>query len=102
MAAAAHLLQSHSEQAHYSLFFLDYVGVAVYQYGCALALCLYSSNTAWRQSMLGQRRPAMVREFGEERLLLACASFPCLTLCCALTALAMRRQAQAQLMKEQR
>uniref|UniRef100_A0A3B4GV76 Membrane progestin receptor beta-like n=1 Tax=Pundamilia nyererei TaxID=303518 RepID=A0A3B4GV76_9CICH len=218
-SAAAHLLQSHSEQAHYSLFFLDYVGVAVYQYGCALALCLYSSNTAWRQSMLGQvflpaaallawlsctaccyaklrfrrpyplhrklcqlipmgvaylvvispvahrlathswtgspalplhflqvvlfmlsafffscpvperfspgrfdivghghqlfhillslctlaqqealfhdflwRRPAMVREFGEERLLLACASFPCLTLCCALTALAMRRQ----------
>ncbi|XP_063336879.1 membrane progestin receptor beta-like isoform X1 [Pelmatolapia mariae] len=228
-SAAAHLLQSHSEQAHYSLFFLDYVGVAVYQYGCALALCLYSSNTAWRQSMLGQvflpaaallawlsctaccyaklrfrrpyplhrklcqlipmgvaylldispvahrlathnwtgspalplhflqvvlfmlsafffscpvperfspgrfdivghghqlfhillslctlaqqealfhdflwRQPAMVREFGEERLLLACASFPCLTLCCALTALAMRRQAQAQLMKEQR
>ncbi|XP_070821852.1 membrane progestin receptor beta-like [Chaetodon trifascialis] len=228
-SAAAHLLQSHSEQAHYSLFFLDYVGVAVYQYGCALALCVYSSSTAWTQSMLGQvflpaaallawlsctaccyaklrfrrpyplhrklcqvlpmavaylldispvahrlstcswtsnfalplhflqvvlfllsafffscpvperfspgsfdivghghqlfhillslctlaqqealfqdflwRRPALVREFGERRLLLACASFPCLTLCCAMTAFAMRRKAQGQLMKEQR
>uniref|UniRef100_A0A3B4XSB6 Progestin and adipoQ receptor family member 8 n=1 Tax=Seriola lalandi dorsalis TaxID=1841481 RepID=A0A3B4XSB6_SERLL len=218
-SAVAHLLQSHSEHAHYSLFFLDYVGVAVYQYGCALALCLYSSDAAWTQSMLGQiflpaaallawfscatccyaklhfrrpyplhrklcqvvpmgvaylldispvahrlvtyrcstvvlfllsafffscpvperfapgrydivghghqlfhillslctlvqqealfrdflwRRPALVREFGEERLLLACASFPCLTLCCTITALAMRRRAQTQLMKEQR
>ncbi|CAK6982249.1 membrane progestin receptor beta-like [Scomber scombrus] len=53
-SAAAHLLQSHSEEAHYSLFFLDYVGVAVYQYGCALALCIYSSDTIWRQSILGQ------------------------------------------------
>lgn len=53
-SAAAHLLQSHSERSHYSLFFLDYVGVAVYQYGSALALCLYSSDAAWTQSMLGQ------------------------------------------------
>ncbi|XP_078018124.1 membrane progestin receptor beta-like [Epinephelus lanceolatus] len=228
-SAAAHLLQSHSEHAHYSLFFLDYVGVAVYQYGCALALCLYSSDTAWTQSMVGQvflpaaallawiscttccyaklrfrrpyplhrklcqvlpmgvaylldispiahrlatqswtsnsaltlhfmqvalfllsafffscpiperfssgrydivghshqlfhillsfctlaqqealfhdflwRRPALVREFGQEHLLLACTSFPCLTLCCMMTALTMRRRAQAQLTKEQR
>ncbi|XP_069031297.1 membrane progestin receptor beta-like [Embiotoca jacksoni] len=226
-SAAAHLLQSRSEQAHYSLFFLDYVGVAVYQYGCALALCFYSADAAWTQSMLGQvflpiaallawsscaaccyaklrfhrpyplhrklcqlvpmgvaylldvspvahrlathswssspalplhflqvalfllsafffscpvperfspgrfdivghghqlfhvllsfctlaqqealfhdflsRRPALVREFGEERLLLACASFPCLALCCAATALAMTRRAEAQLTKE--
>nr|XP_046254105.1 membrane progestin receptor beta-like [Scatophagus argus] len=227
-SAAAHLLQSHSEQAHYSLFFLDYVGVAVYQYGCALALCLYSSDAAWTQNFwqvflpaaallawfsctaccfaklrfrrpyplhrklcqvlpmgvaylldispvahrlstcswtsssalplhflqvvlfllsafffscpiperfspgsfdiighghqlfhillslctLAQqealfhdflwRRPALVREFGEERLLLACASFPCLTICCMMTAGAMRGRAQVQLMKEQR
>eukprot|EP00064_Thunnus_orientalis_P019632 superscaffoldBa00004992_g19756 len=228
-SAAAHLLQSHSEQAHYSLFFLDYMGVGVYQYGCALALCLYSSDAAWTQSMLGQiflpaaallawfscstccyaklrfrrpyplhrklyqvvpmgvayildispvahrlatqswtsnsalplhglqvvlfllsafffscpiperfspgrydiighghqlfhlllsfctlaqqealfrdflwRRPALVREFGEEHLLLACASFPCLMLCCVMTALAMRRRAKKQLLKEQR
>ncbi|XP_026234376.1 membrane progestin receptor beta-like [Anabas testudineus] len=53
-SAAAHLLQSHSEQAHYSLFFLNYMGVGIYQYGCALALCLYSSYAAWTQSMLGQ------------------------------------------------
>lgn len=53
-STAAHLLQSHSEQAHYALFLLDYVGVAVYQYGCALALSLYSSDSAWTQSMLGQ------------------------------------------------
>ncbi|XP_028435825.1 membrane progestin receptor beta-like [Perca flavescens] len=217
-SASAHLLQSHSESAHYSLFFLDYVGVAIYQYGSALALCLYSSDTAWMQSMLGQvflpaaamlawlcctascyakvrfrrpypprrklcqvlpmgaaflldispvahrlathswssspalalhclqvvlfllsafffsfpvpercspgdydivghahqlfhfllcgctlaqqeallqdflwRRPALLRVFGEQRLLLACASFPLLALCCSLTALAMRR-----------
>uniref|UniRef100_A0A8C9Z1W2 Progestin and adipoQ receptor family member 8 n=1 Tax=Sander lucioperca TaxID=283035 RepID=A0A8C9Z1W2_SANLU len=223
-SAAAHLLQSHSETAHYSLFFLDYVGVAIYQYGCALALCLYSSDTTWTQSMLGQvflpaaallawlsctaccyaklrfrrpyplhrklcqvlpmgvaylldispvahrgasysphvydqisvmlfllsafffscpvpercspggydivghghqlfhfllcgctlaqqeallqdflwRRPALLRVFGEQHLLLACASFPLLTLCCALTALAMRQRAHTQLRKEQR
>ncbi|XP_035483648.2 membrane progestin receptor beta-like isoform X2 [Scophthalmus maximus] len=216
-SAAAHLLQSRSEQAHHSLCLLDYVGVAVYQYGSALALCLYSSDSAWTQSMLGKvflpaaallawlscitccyakinfrrpypthrklcqlvpmgvayllvinpvahrlatcswtnrsalplhflqvvlfllsavffscpvperfapgrfdivghghqlshillslctlaqqealledflwRRPALVREFGEERLLLACASFFGLALCCAATALAMR------------
>ncbi|KAM9832478.1 membrane progestin receptor beta-like [Neosynchiropus ocellatus] len=53
-SAAAHLLQSHSERAHYSLFFLDYVGVAVYQYGCSLALYLYSSDSVWRRSALGQ------------------------------------------------
>ncbi|XP_054471815.1 membrane progestin receptor beta [Anoplopoma fimbria] len=227
-SAVAHLLQSHSELSHYSMFLLDYVGVAVYQYGCAMALFLYSADTAWTQSMLGQvflpaaallawfscatccyaklrfrrpyplhrklcqvvpmgvaylldispvahrlatsswtagsalplhflqvvlfllsafffscpvperfcpgcydivghghqlfhvllslctlvqqealfqdflwRRPALVREFGEQRLLLACASFPCLTLCCTMTALAMRRRARAQLMKEQ-
>uniref|UniRef100_A0A3Q3GBM2 Progestin and adipoQ receptor family member 8 n=1 Tax=Labrus bergylta TaxID=56723 RepID=A0A3Q3GBM2_9LABR len=220
---------SHSEEAHYSVFFLDYVGMAVYQYGCALALFLYSSDIDWSQSMLGQvflpaaallawfscttgcyaklrfrrpyplhrklcqvvplgvaylldispvadrllthrwtsnpalplhflqvtlflssafffsfpipesfspgrydilghshqlfhillsvctlvqqealfedflwRRPALLRRFGEERLLLACLSFPCLTLCCTMTALFMRRRAQAQLMKEQR
>lgn len=49
-SAAAHLLQSHSELAHYCLFFLDYVGVSVYQYGCALAHYFYSSEPEWRQS----------------------------------------------------
>ncbi|KAI4877698.1 hypothetical protein NFI96_009385 [Prochilodus magdalenae] len=52
-SAAAHLLQSRSEVAHYSLFFLDYVGVAIYQYGCALAHYFYCSEEVWRQSPLG-------------------------------------------------
>ena len=53
-STAAHLLQSHSELAHYSLFFLDYVGVAVYQYGCALAHFFYSSAADWRHSGIGE------------------------------------------------
>ncbi|XP_059927367.1 membrane progestin receptor beta [Gadus macrocephalus] len=53
-STATHLLQSHSELAHYSLFFLDYVGVAVYQYGCALALFFYSSAADWRHSKIGE------------------------------------------------
>lgn len=28
--------------------------MGIYQYGCALALCLYSSDATWTQSMLGQ------------------------------------------------
>lgn len=52
-SAVAHLLQSHSELAHYSFFFLDYVGVAVYQYGCALAHYFYCSEEVWRQSPVG-------------------------------------------------
>ncbi|XP_062248616.1 membrane progestin receptor beta-like [Platichthys flesus] len=222
-SAAVRLL--HSEHTHHSLFFLEHVGVAVYQYGCALALCLYSSDTAWTQSMLGQiflpvvavvvyiccyadlhlhrpypwhrricqvvprgvayllvispvtqrlashnwantstlplhflqvalfllsavffscpvpecfspgrydiighsrqlfhillsictlvqqealfedflwRRQALVREFGEERLLLACASFLGLMLCCVMTALIIKRRTHVQLLKEGR
>ncbi|XP_062406455.1 membrane progestin receptor beta [Sardina pilchardus] len=49
-SVAAHLLQSRSELAHYSLFFLDYVGVAVYQYGCALGHFFYCAEAAWRRT----------------------------------------------------
>lgn len=43
----AHLLQSKSELAHYTFYFMDYVGVSTYQYGSALAHYYYSSNQAW-------------------------------------------------------
>ncbi|XP_029902889.1 membrane progestin receptor beta [Myripristis murdjan] len=52
-SVAAHLLQSHSELTHYSLFFVDYVGVAVYQYGSALGHYFYSSEPVWRESHIG-------------------------------------------------
>lgn len=53
-STAAHLLQSRSELAHHAFFFLDYVGVGIYQYGCALAHYFYSSEPAWRQSIVGE------------------------------------------------
>ncbi|XP_029982175.1 membrane progestin receptor beta-like [Sphaeramia orbicularis] len=223
-SGAAQLLQSESEDTHYLLSFLVYVSMAIYQYGAALALCLYSSDAAWAQSMLGQvflplafilawsccatccftklhfrrlylpqaisvgvaylldinpvvhrlsncgltgspavplhvlqvvlfllasffslfpvpecfcpgrfdvighscqlslllrslwtlvqqealfsdflwRRQALVRRFGEERLLVACTSFPCLVMCCVMTAFSMRRRNHTWMMKEQR
>lgn len=52
-SVTAHLLQSHSEHAHYFFFFMDYVGVAVYQYGCSLGHYFYSSEPAWRGSCVG-------------------------------------------------
>ncbi|XP_056260789.1 membrane progestin receptor beta [Seriola aureovittata] len=52
-SVAAHLLQSHSERAHYFFFFMDYVGVAVYQYGCSLGHYFYTSEAAWRESYIG-------------------------------------------------
>ncbi|XP_063078653.1 membrane progestin receptor beta [Engraulis encrasicolus] len=52
-SVAAHLLQSRSELTHYSVFFLDYVGVAVYQYGCALGHYFYGSEPRWRDDILG-------------------------------------------------
>ncbi|KAM4521438.1 membrane progestin receptor beta [Odontesthes bonariensis] len=51
LSVAAHLLQSHSEHAHYFFFFMDYVGVAVYQYGCSLGHYFYASEPAWRESI---------------------------------------------------
>ncbi|KAM9317325.1 membrane progestin receptor beta [Gastrophryne carolinensis] len=43
----AHLLQSKSELAHYTFYFIDYVGVSTYQYGSALVHYYYCSNQAW-------------------------------------------------------
>ncbi|XP_042371961.1 membrane progestin receptor beta [Plectropomus leopardus] len=53
LSVAAHLLQSHSEHAHYFFFFMDYVGVAVYQYGCSLGHYFYTSEATWRESYVG-------------------------------------------------
>lgn len=46
-SALAHLLQAKSEFWHYSFFFLDYVGVAVYQFGSALAHFYYAIEPSW-------------------------------------------------------
>ncbi|KAG7255931.1 hypothetical protein CRUP_031246 [Coryphaenoides rupestris] len=53
LSVAAHLLQSRSELAHYSMFFLDYAGVAVYQYGSALGHYFYTAAPAWRAGPWG-------------------------------------------------
>ncbi|XP_033931408.1 LOW QUALITY PROTEIN: membrane progestin receptor beta [Pseudochaenichthys georgianus] len=53
LSVAAHLFQSHSEHTHYFFFFMDYVGVAVHQYGCALGHYFYTSEPAWRESSIG-------------------------------------------------
>ncbi|XP_061597567.1 progestin and adipoQ receptor family member VII, a [Cololabis saira] len=43
-SAAAHLLGGKSELLHYAFFFLDYVGVAQYQYASALAHWYYAAQ----------------------------------------------------------
>lgn len=53
-SSVAHLFQSHSKHAHYYVFFMDYVGVAVYQYGCALGHFFYTSAPAWRATIFGR------------------------------------------------
>ncbi|XP_072906398.1 membrane progestin receptor beta [Hemitrygon akajei] len=47
----AHLFQSKSELAHYSFYFLDYVGVGAYQYGSALAHYYYCAELDWLRVM---------------------------------------------------
>lgn len=46
-SSLAHLLHARSELAHYSFFFVDYVGVAIYQYGSALVHYYYSAEEEW-------------------------------------------------------
>ncbi|XP_060990513.1 membrane progestin receptor beta-like [Dama dama] len=43
----AHLLQSKSELSHYTFYFVDYMGVSVYQYPGALVHFFYTSDQAW-------------------------------------------------------
>lgn len=53
-SSVAHLFQSHSKHAHYYVFFMDYMGVAVYQYGCALGHFFYASAPEWRATVFGR------------------------------------------------
>ncbi|XP_032826170.1 membrane progestin receptor alpha-B [Petromyzon marinus] len=44
LSTVAHLFHSRSELAHYGFFFLDYVGVALYQYGSAVGHYFYCAG----------------------------------------------------------
>ncbi|NXQ24779.1 PAQR7 protein, partial [Alaudala cheleensis] len=52
-SSLAHLLQAKSEFWHYSFFFMDYVGVAVYQYGSALGHFYYAIEPGWHRRVQG-------------------------------------------------
>lgn len=52
-SALAHLLNAKSELSHYTFYFLDYVGVAIYQYGSALAHFYYAIEEGWHARVRG-------------------------------------------------
>ncbi|KAM3858103.1 progestin and adipoQ receptor family member VII, a [Diretmus argenteus] len=52
-SAAAHLLGSKSEFCHYIVFFLDYVGVAQYQYGSGVVHFYYAVEETWYRRVQG-------------------------------------------------
>lgn len=49
----AHLLSAKSELSNYTFYFLDYVGVAVYQYGSALVHFYYVIEETWHAYIRG-------------------------------------------------
>lgn len=53
----AHLLAAKSEVCHYAFFFLDYVGVALYQYGSAVAHYYYAIEKSWHEHVQGLFMP---------------------------------------------
>ncbi|XP_061530993.1 membrane progestin receptor alpha-B [Phycodurus eques] len=57
-SALAHLLSAKSELSHYTFYFLDYVGVAVYQYGSALTHYYYAIEESWHARVQGFFLPA--------------------------------------------
>ncbi|KAF7242504.1 Membrane progestin receptor alpha [Varanus komodoensis] len=59
-SAVAHLLQAKSEFWHCAFFFLDYVGVATYQYGSALVHYYYAIEPAWHARVGGFYIPGAV------------------------------------------
>ncbi|XP_072530746.1 progestin and adipoQ receptor family member VII, a [Salminus brasiliensis] len=52
-SAVAHLLSAKSELYHYAFYFLDYVGVAQYQYGSAVAHFYYAIEKSWYTRVWG-------------------------------------------------
>ncbi|XP_035284650.1 progestin and adipoQ receptor family member VII, a [Anguilla anguilla] len=57
-SAVAHLLAAKSEFCHFAFFFLDYVGVAQYQYGSAVAHFYYAAEEGWHRRVRGVFMPA--------------------------------------------
>ncbi|XP_075293856.1 membrane progestin receptor alpha isoform X3 [Opisthocomus hoazin] len=49
-----------SEFWHYSFFFMDYVGVAIYQYGSALSHYYYTIEPSWHEKIKGFYMPMAV------------------------------------------
>ncbi|CAL8295362.1 unnamed protein product [Merluccius merluccius] len=70
-SVVAHLLGGKSELYHYLFFFVDYIGVAQYQYGSALVHYYYAVEESWHTPMAGVFMPGAV--------LLSCLS--CLGCC---------------------
>ncbi|XP_056120804.1 progestin and adipoQ receptor family member VII, a [Rhinichthys klamathensis goyatoka] len=52
-SAVAHLLAGKSELCHYAFFYLDYVGVSLYQYGSAVAHYYYAIEESWHACVRG-------------------------------------------------
>lgn len=59
-SAIAHLMAGKSELCHFSFFFLDYVGVAQYQYGSAVVHFYYAVEEDWHGCVQGIFMPAAV------------------------------------------
>ncbi|XP_026876498.2 progestin and adipoQ receptor family member VII, a [Electrophorus electricus] len=53
LSAIAHLLSAKSELHNYAFFFLDYIGVAQYQYGSAVVHFYYSIEESWYMRVRG-------------------------------------------------
>ncbi|XP_071393575.1 progestin and adipoQ receptor family member VII, a isoform X1 [Centroberyx affinis] len=57
-SVVAHMLGTKSEVCHYVFFFLDYVGVAQYQYGSAVVHFYYAVEENWHRQVQGIFMPA--------------------------------------------
>ncbi|XP_076027655.1 progestin and adipoQ receptor family member VII, a [Genypterus blacodes] len=57
-SVTAHLLGGKSELCHYLFFFMDYIGVAQYQYGSAVVHFYYAVEESWYGCVRGVFMPA--------------------------------------------